>query len=259
MDESPGHGMVRTSWHQVQYAQQGEDLVNPISVNQNAGSLGGTAGQTAAATAGGMQARGPVGKKYFIRFDVTVGGGRPWHIKVVGHASEWEPGAAMPVELHGIAKPPWLEGRTDALIAAIYKRVKAYAIPMKEDAAPTNDNELPRTDPASFKNVPPAAAKALALLQDALSHRDYASLRPLLADDVRWSLGAEPGAETALAMWQADGDTLDAMEHLIVAGCALDGDRRVLCPGGEPIKNTYQLGLEPRGDSWKVTSFIKAE
>ncbi len=258
MDESPGHGVVRTSWHQVQYANQGEDLVNPMSVNTNGQQLGGTAGQTAAATAGGMQGRGPVGKKYFIRFDVTVVGGRPWRVKVVGHASEWEPGAAMPTELHGIARPSWLEGRTEALIIAIHNRVKAYAVPAKDEVV-VADSELPRTDPGAFKNVPPEAAKRLASLQDALSHRDNGALRQLLADDVRWSLGAEPGADVALATWQADPNTLDLMEHLVTGGCVADGDKRVLCPAGEPVKNTYQLALELRGDSWKVTSFIKAE
>ena len=58
-------------------------------------------------------------KRFFIRFDVGVIGGRPWRVKVVGHASEWEPGNAMPTELHGPARPHWLEGRTDALTVAV--------------------------------------------------------------------------------------------------------------------------------------------
>src|SRR5678810_675115 len=104
-----------------------------------------------AAQAAGMPTRLAY-KRYFIRFDVVVAGGRPWRVKVTGHASEWEPGAAMPVELHGPAKPHWLEDRTDAPTVAIYKRIKPYAVPMKPEEAPVRpEDQIPRTDPHAFK------------------------------------------------------------------------------------------------------------
>jgi hypothetical protein len=44
-----------------------------------------------------------------------------------------------------------------------------------------------------------------------------------------------------------------------LAACVADGDKRVLCPGGQVAAGAWQLTLEPRAGSWKLTSFIKAE
>lgn len=258
LDDSPGAGAVRTAWHQVTYANNQDDLSQDksISTGNTGGNLATTSGQSAA----GMPTRLAY-KRYFIRFDVTVAGGRPWRVKVQGHASEWEPGAAMPVELRGPAKPHWLEGRTDALIGAIYKRIKSYAVPMKEIAPEVKpEDNLPKTDPKAFTNVPPDAAKRLAALKDAVGHRDYAMLRAQVFDDVAWSLGGDPNADTAMAMWQADTEALDAMAKAIVAGCAASGDKKIVCPMVEKqVKGGWLLTLELRGTEWKVSSFIKGE
>ena len=221
LDDNPGSGQIRTAWHQVQYANNTDDLSNPTTVAQGQGmSTSTNPGQTVSpgAAAAGMPTRLAY-KRYFVRFDVTVAGGRPWRVKVVGHAAEWDPGNAMPTELRGIARPPWLDGRIEALQVAIYRRIKPYAIPAKEELDTKTDVELPKTDPASFKGVPPLAAKTLAALKDALALRDNAALRAQLADDVVWSLGGVPGADTAMAMWQADPETLEAMGRTI-AGAA---------------------------------------
>ena len=163
-------------------------------------------------------------KRYFIRFDVSVVGGRPWRVKVVGHASEWEPGNALPTELHGAgAAARGSTGRTDALQVAIYKRIKPYAIPMKEEAARRQpEDDLPKTDPKAFANVPPAAAKRLAALKDALVRRDYAALRAQLADDVVWSLGGGAGRR------HRDGDVAGRSGD---ARCDGARDRRRAAPG----------------------------
>jgi hypothetical protein len=195
-------------------------------------------------------------KRFFIRFDITVAGGRPWRLKVIGHAAEWEPGAALPTELHGVARPAWLEGRTDALTYAIYEKIKNYAVPMKEAEAATED--VKRADPAAFGAIPPAAGKQLAQLKDALAVRDYAALRNQLADDVVWSLGGGAGADGAMAMWQADPEPLDAMTKALGGGCAGD-TKKVTCPAAAPATGSYQLTLELRGDVWRITSFVKAE
>jgi hypothetical protein len=197
-------------------------------------------------------------KRFFIRFDVSVLGGRPWRIKVVGHAAEWAPGAAMPSELHGIARPSWLDPRIDALTLAIWKRVKQYAVPMPPDLT-NKTEELQHTDPAKFKDVPAGAAKTLANVKDALASRDNIRLRALLADDLQWSLGGEPSADTAMAMWQADGDSLESMSKVIDGGCASDGDKKVACPAAAPPRGQFQLVLEPRAGDWRVTSFVRAE
>jgi hypothetical protein len=162
--------------------------------------------------------------------------------------------------MRGAQRPPWLDGRIEALQVAIYKKIKKYAVPMKEEEEPVKPEDLiPKTDPKAFANVPPLAAQALANIRDALVKRDYVALRATLADDVMWSLGGAPGADTAMAMWQADAEALEAMQRVIGSGCA--GTAKVTCPPstGEPIPGAYSFVLELRGEAWKVTSFVKAE
>lgn len=254
VDDFPGTGMIRTAWHQVSYANNQDDLANQRTVAQGQGVPTVSSQGTVAA---GMPTRLAY-KRMFVRFDVSVVGGRPWRVKVVGHAAEWDPGNAMPTELRGMAKPPWLDGRTEALQVSIYRKMKNFAVPMKEEVEIKTEPEMPKTDPTMFKDVPAPAATALAAIKDALARRDYASLRTVLADDVVWSLGGAPDAETAMAMWQADAESLDAMARVLAGGCGAV-DKRVACPAGTPPVGTWQLVLEPRADSWKVTSFVKAE
>ncbi|MDQ3369764.1 MAG: hypothetical protein M3680_30460 [Myxococcota bacterium] len=256
LDDNPGPGVIKTAWHQVSYASNTDDMANQRTIAAGQGVSGGavTPGQAAV----GQPTRLAY-KRFFIRFEVAVVGGRPWRVRIVGHASEWEPGNALPTELKGAARPPWLDGRTDALTLAIYKRIKQFAVPMKPDAEPVKpEDSFPKTDPSSFKNLPAAAATHLAQTKDALSRRDYAALRAQLADDITWSLGGAPGADTAMAMWQADTEALDAMARLIGPGCA-GTDRRITCPAGEPVAGAWQLVLELRGSAWKITSFLRAE
>jgi len=256
LNDNPGPGKISTAWHQVSYANNQDDLQNQRTLAQSQGYNPGMGASPAASMAGSPTRLAY--KRYFIRFDVSVTGGRPWRVKVIGHASEWEPGAALPSELRGAARPSWLDGRTEALQVSIYKKIKKYAKPMKEEPKPNPEEELPHTDPSSFAGVPPAAGKRLAAIKDALSRRDYASLRPLLDENVVWSLGGGTGADAALATWQADPATFEAMQAVITAGCAAVGDKKVTCPAGEPKLGTYQLVIEQRSD-WKVTSFVRAE
>ena len=256
MNDNPGPGTISTAWHEVQFNNDADtDMVNQTT-------LANAQGINAMASPGAMQAGVPTRlayKRYYIRFDIKVLGGRPWRVKVIGHASEWDPGAAMPVELHGVARPHWLQGRTEALEVAIYRRVKQFAKPAKEEVTvdPT-ENDIVKTDPASFKAVPPGAAKLLADVKDVLAKRDYESLRAQLSDDIVWSLGGGTGADVAMATWQADPGAFDAMAGAIAAGCGADGAKAV-CPVGPPKAGTYQLTVEQRGDAWKVTSFVRAE
>jgi hypothetical protein len=253
IEDAPGRGAIKTAWHQVSYANNQDDMTNPRTLaNAQGVNRQGTASQASS----GMPTRLAY-KRYFIRFDITVAGGRPWRLKVVGHAAEWEPGAALPTELHGPARPAWLEGRTDALLFAIYQRIKGFAVPMPEAEATTND-DVKRTDPAAFGAVPADAAKRLAAVKDALAARDYGALRAQLADDVVWSLGGGTGADGAMALWQADPEPLDAMTKALAAGCAGDA-KKVACPGAAPAPGNYQLTVEPRGSAWRVTAFVKSE
>ncbi|TMQ10731.1 MAG: hypothetical protein E6J91_25420 [Deltaproteobacteria bacterium] len=156
-----------------------------------------------------------------------------------------------------MARPSWLEGRTDALLYAIYNRIKAYAVPMKETEVATTD-DVKRTDPTAFGAVPAPAGKQLAVLKDALAARDYTALRGQLADDVVWSLGGGSGADGAMALWQADPEPLDAMTKVLAARCGGDA-RKVTCPAGAAAAGSYQLTLEPRAGVWRITSFVKTE
>ncbi len=259
LDDNPGPGRIQTAWHQVQFSNCAgagstcDELVQSSTVPGQP-PMGGPG------MVGGMPTQLAY-KRYFVRFDIVIAGGRPWRVRVTGHASSWDPGAAMPVEMRGAAKPPWLDPRTDSLRVAIYRKIKKYAITSRtedEVVVRGDDDSTPKTDPATFKGVPAGAAKALAALKDAIGKRDYAALRPQLADAVLWSLGGGTGADAAMAMWQADPANFDTMTALL-AVCAADGDKRVTCPAGAPKPGQYQLILEPRGTAWKLTSFVKAE
>lgn len=255
LDDNPRSGTIKTAWHQVAYATSGDDAAGGRSLA--AGGSQPLANSPAAAQAG-MPTRLAY-KRYYIRFDVSVTGGRPWRVKVVGHASEWDPGAALPVEMVGAARPPWLDGRTDALVLAIYKRLKPYAVAMPADEPEVKPEDLlPKTDPKTFANVPPDAAKRLAQIKDAVGRREYGQLREQLFDDVAWSLGGAPSADVAMATWQADPEALDAMARLITAGCGA-ADNKVSCPATPPRSGQWQLVIEHRGEAWKVASFVKRE
>lgn len=252
LNDNPGPGKISTAWHQVSYANNQNDLSNQRTLSQQQGvQQNASAGQQMA----GVPTRLAY-KRYYIRFDVSVIGGRPWRVKVHGIASEWDPGAAMPTQLRGAARPAWLDGRIDALTVAIYKRLKKVAVPMKEEVVVATEEA--KTDPGKFAGLPKVAAQTLAAIKDALGKRDYAALRPQLDDNVVWSLGGGTGADVALATWQADPSTFDAMNATIDAGCA-EEDKKVVCPAGKPKRGVYQLVLEPRGTTYKVTSFVRAE
>jgi hypothetical protein len=263
--EDAATGKIQTAWHQVPYANSGGD--DAATRGTYAGNpMGGgpmmnpTAGPGSAPTSAGNTQM--LTKRYFVRFDVTIVGGRPWRVHVSGHASEWEPGNAVPTELHGGNVPHWLAGRTDELVVAIYGRLKAYAKPSKEPIEePPPEADAHPIDTKLFGAIPPDAAKLAADLERAVERRDYAALRAATADDVTWSLGADPGADTALAMWQADPTALDDLVAAMKAGCAADGDKRVVCPAGAAADGYtgWRVVLEPRGTAWKLTTFVRAE
>ena len=131
---------------------------------------------------------------------------------------------------------------------------------MKQPVEINVEDTLPKTDPHTFKGVPEGAGKTLASVKDAIGKRDYAALRPELDDNVVWSLGGGTGADIAIATWQADPTILDAMVGSINAGCAQGATpKQVACPAGAPKAGNYQLLLEDKGGSWRITSFVRAE
>jgi len=251
LDEDPTKGVIKTAWHQVQFSTGADD--------PRAAQAGDPMGQQQGSPGGAFTTpQSRAYKRLFIRFDVAVTGGRPWRVRVIGKAAEWEPGNAQPSELRGAATPPWLAGRKDALVVAIHRRLRKFAIKVEEPKEEIVEEEGPPIDTAAFGDIPKGAVDAATAIIKAIEKRDMAALRAQLADDVVWSFGASGSADTAMAMWQADPEALDALVRTIES-CAAPDPKRVTCPGGEPTAGAWQLVLEPRGQDWKVVSFVKAE
>jgi len=253
VDDYPGTGTIKTAWHQVSYANNQDDLSNQRTVAQSQGLSSGSTSQSQAAA--GMPTRLAY-KRQFVRFDITIaGGGRG--------GSRWS--AAPPSgsgqcdadELRGMARPAWLDGRTEALQVAIYRKMKRYALPMKEEVEIKTGPVMPTTDPSTFKDIPPEAA----------SRSPRSRMRSDVAT-IRRSAGCSPmtwcGASRRTGCRHGDGDVAgrsgDArpMARAIAAGCGAV-EKRVACPVGAPVAGAWQLLLEPRPTVWKVASFVKAE
>lgn len=249
LDEDPATGTIKTAWHQVKFTDPGADDPKSVQARDR------TANAGQASPSGALGYNPSLARRMtFIRFDIYVAGGRPWRVRVVGTASELEPGNALPTELRGQAKPHWLGGRTDALVVAIHKKLVRYAQP-----APAEVVAAPVIAPrAKIGGDIPAAARTLA--QDivaAIDQREYATLRSLCAPDVMWSHGAPPGVDSAMAMWQADTSAFAQMKAAIASGCAADG-ADVVCPA-TAARGKMQLRLAERGGAWKIAAFVARE
>lgn len=251
LDDDPATGLVATAWHEVKYNNTGDDPRDQDPAGVGGAGTGG--GATFASDRSSMM------RRTFIRFDVTVRGGRPWKVRVRGKASERKPGDALPIELRGAAAPHWLAGRTDALQLAIYRRLKKFAIQVEPEVL---EDEPVVVDLTVFGPIPEGAAKAAAAIVAAVETREPAALRAVLDDEVVWSLGATGDADTALAMWQADPEILTALVGVLQAGCREAGAGKVACPPAateSPGYLEWRATLELRGESWKLTSFVKGD
>jgi hypothetical protein len=246
LQDDPARGMISTVWHQVQFSSTQDDTRSEDRA------MGAGSGNTLV----GNQPR--AGKHTFIRFDVVVTGGRPWRVRVTGKASEWEAGNAEPTILKGPARPQWLGPRIDALTVAIYRRLKPYAVPIVTEEVV--EEEAPTIDKAIFGDIPAGAADVAAAIVLAIDTRTPAQIRSVLADDVIWSLGADGDADTAMAMWQADPDTLATLKKVLTAGCR--GTDVVTCPPDATETPGYvgwRVTLEQRSGAWKLTSFVTGD
>jgi ketosteroid isomerase-like protein len=220
-------------------------------------------------------------RRFYVRFDISVTGPRPWRVRVAGEASAWELGQPTPEPLAGPEEPPWLQGRIDALQVAIHRRLARHAVPAEPAPAPARDpapGPTPDADPAAepvpahLADVPAGAARAALAIEAAAEARDLDALAGLLHDDVTWSPGAPPDARTALGVWRADPDVLAHLAAAIAAGCRAApqghhaGDRagppaarRVVCPPGAvaPGFAGYRAELAPAaGGLWKLAAFF---
>lgn len=256
LTEDASAGVIRTAWHLVPINTQGGDEATRSSLQtqdlRNAG-----------AGASGLGTSPATGRKaYFIRFDVYVVGGKPWRVRVDGFVSEWEAGA-VPVPLKGAAIPSWLKGRTDSLYVAIYQRLKRFAVPLEDAVALAPEPDEPLEDLAGFGPIPKDAAEIVRAVKRAAAKRDFTRLRTLLADDVAWSLGAAPGVDGAISMWQADGTQLEALVRVLEGGCRFDeADQQVTCPPAyseTPGYLGHRAGFAKRGAAWRLVFFVSGD
>lgn len=210
--------------------------------------------------------------RFYVRFDITVTGGRPWRVHVRGQASAWTLGEPTPVVLDGPEEPPWLQGRIDALQVDIHRRLARHAVGGPAGAPGADPGAAPGAEPvpAHLADLPAGAARAALAVQRAAEARDIDALARLLHDDVTWSPGAPPDARTAVGVWRADPGVLAHLAAAIAAGCraAPHGQsvgqsvgRRVVCPAAaaEPGFAGYRAELTPSprsGGGWKLAAFF---
>ncbi len=249
-------GLIQTAWHTV-HVETG--------TRQSSNSLRGTQGRSQ-----GRNQRGGVGqlsgtassdqKRYFIRFRIHVVGGKPWRIRVKGEASEWRAGD-IPLPLKGAEVPPWVKGRTNALRIAIHKRLKKHAVTVDKDIPVVKSPVLSIKEPSGFGEIPATASKMVGTVFRAIRSRDMATLRSSMAEDLQWSLGDAGNADVALALWQADTTSLDALSKVLEAGCAAgDGAITVSCPvaySSSPNYSGFRAIFEERKGVWKLTAFLR--
>lgn len=249
-------GTIKTAWHAVRIAEGNDEQQQTPSTQQ----------QITGGSPTGFQATTALRKNYFIRFDVHVVGGRPWRVRVHAQASSWKAGE-QPVPLRGADLPSWLGPRKDALEVAIHRRLKKYAVRLQVES---DGQRKARADkPAAGDlgrfgaNLPPAAARAIAEIEQAAASRDVGRLRPLMADEFTYSFGDSPSADTAIVMWQADPTLLAELGKVLAAGCAQDKkDGQVVCPAAFLTDGNftgYRAGFRNQGGAWKMVFFVAGD
>lgn len=241
VSENPVTGVIKTAWHPIN-VQQGQSSRDPQNTGPN---------PFAATTLDRTQ--------YFIRFEVRVVGGDPWEVHIDSQASEWEAGE-VPVELKGADEPHWLQGRTDALYVAIHDRLEQYAVPLakKQKAKKVASKSVKAPTQGQFPGLDPAAVKVLQTIAQAAQSGDADALRPFLADDLTWSIGGAPSADTAVAIWRADPSLLIKLAEIIGSGCREHG-AQVVCPPAtvdDPHYAGYRAGFALKDGAWKMVFFV---
>lgn len=253
--ENASAGTIKTQWHPIrirddeQQSQGGTH--DPTQVNSD-----GTVNQSQ----GAFRTTRLGAKNYFIRFDVAVVGGKPWRVKVQGHASVHEIGGGVPTPLTGAETPPWLEGRENALRVAIHRRLRKHAVKLKFKSEDDKPKAIVKGTRESYGNVPDAASKAVTEVHRAALTRDAAALRSKMVDEFSWSAGGAPSADVAIATWQADGAILGELARVLDAGCRTDDSGKlVTCPPAyteQPSYDGYRAGFKLIDGDWKMAFFL---
>lgn len=270
LEENATTGVIRTSWHPVRLTseqanmqsdipfalrnQAGVNPNNPQAVNQLNNPM----------TQAQLNRRRNR-KIYFIRFRVSVVGGDPWRVSVVGEASEWVDGG-VPSPLYGANVPPWLPGRVNGVRRRIYKKLKKYAVPLPSTAladAPAPEPVDTEVDQSNLGDLPAKAIEAVVTALGAAKERDYETLEKVMSPEFTWSLGADPSASQALMMWKADSSILEQLSAVLEAGCAVvQKDAEAVCPRAA-AQGSYQghraRFVKGADGVWRMTSFVSGD
>ncbi len=129
IDANPQARVIKTAWHPLQIKDaetprgRGVEAANQLPAGSEEG--GAVRGRGSEVQAGGNP--NSPSRRYFVRFDVSIEGARPFKIKVEGYASVWDRTGA-PQPLHGADTPYWLKGKIESLEVAIYKQLRQYAV-----------------------------------------------------------------------------------------------------------------------------------
>jgi len=181
--------------------------------------------------------------------------GPPWKVSIDGSAAKISPGMALPVPYRrGAAdEPTWVQGRIDNLSVAIYERLKKFVV--------TGDKvkvEEKRADTSAWANLSdPTAIAVIESVRKAAGQRNAEGVRPFMAPDCRWDEGADPSADTAVAVWAADPGALQMLARALDGGCNPDEHSKdIVCPKA-PSADTGRARFRQVAGTWKLVEFMK--
>lgn len=225
------NGMVLTEWHVVERTDATED--DPTLPT------------------------GTKGGKFFRIFVELKGGPKgPWVVVIDGEAAEHKVNMAMLIPFkHGAPdEPTWVQPRIDKIYVRVYDRLEKYAVARK-GPPPVKPKQIDRSP---WRVLPADAADLIARVHDAAKAKDAALLRPLMAAEFTWSLGAAPSADQAIAVLSADPTLLAALQQVLEAKCASAGEGKISCPG-VPEPTAWRAEFAHVGGRWQFVGFYEGE
>ena len=74
--------------------------------------------------------------------------------------------------------------------------------------------------------------------------------------DFRWDEGADPSADTAVAVWSADPGAMQMLARALDGGCAPDEHKDIVCPKA-PAADTGRARFRQIAGTWKLIEFIR--
>ena len=194
------------------------------------------------------------GENAIFRLTVQVLG-PPWKVSVDGAAAKVSPGMALPVPYRrGAAdEPAWVQARIDSISVAIYERLKKFVVA----GGGKVKVEQKRADTSAWSNISdPTAVAVIEGVRKAAGQRNADGVRPFMSADFRWDEGADPSADTAVAVWNADATSMQMLARALDGGCEPDASKDILCPK-TPTAETGRARFRQVAGVWKLVEFMK--